>query len=122
VKSKTPVSDKMIAEYLPKYRRRQDQRFDDGRREYGDGSFHFPALRLIDEVQQEIEDTGNWSIIEWTKLEALKETLEHIGRIIPEACPAHPKYDPAHPPRRLCERCWFIYTVRQIQRDVMGLT
>jgi hypothetical protein len=112
----------MIAEYLPKYRRRQDQRFDDGRREYGDGSFHFPALRLIDEVQQEIEDTGNWSIIEWTKLEALKETLEHIGRIIPEACPAHPKYDPAHPPRRLCERCWFIYTVRQIQRDVMGLT
>lgn len=22
----------------------------------------------------------------------------------------------------LCPRCWFLYTVRQIQRDVMGLT
>lgn len=119
---KTPVSDVMLAEYLPAYRRRQDARFENGRREYGDASFDLPVLRLIDEVQQECEDAANWQFMAWSRLEALKETIDAIGRIIPEQCPNHPGASIDRPPKRLCERCWFNWVIRKVQRDVMGVT
>ena len=39
---------------------------------YGDKSFSRPAVELVDEVQQEIEDVCGWSLLLWIRLERLR--------------------------------------------------
>lgn len=121
MKSKTPVSDNALSEYLPAFRRNQDARLDSGKRTYGDASFGWPVKRLLREAQQECEDIPNYAFIAWTRLEKLMETAEAIEDMLPGKCPKHPKYTPDKPPRVCCERCWMAYSVRTVQRDMLDM-
>lgn len=48
-----------------------------GRKEYGDSSFNKETYPLLQEIQEEIVDICGWSIILWTRLERIKESLEN---------------------------------------------
>ena len=43
-----------------------------GAKTYGDISFTRPAVGLVDEIQQEIEDVAGWGLILWIRLERLR--------------------------------------------------
>jgi hypothetical protein len=73
----TPKSDEAIT-MLPQFVEQMSSRLDSGRRAYGDSSFERPLPRLIIEIQQELEDTANWSFILWSRLEKLKRLLLEI--------------------------------------------
>lgn len=56
-----------------------------GARVYGDVSLKLPTPRLIDEIQQELEDVSGWSVLLWAKLERLRKlTIEAGARVEPE--------------------------------------
>lgn len=122
MKSKTPVSDHAMAEYWPAFMREVSKRLESGAKAYGDGSFAKTPAALIEEVRQELCDVTGWSFVADTVLAKLIETIESIEDIIPGSCPVHPKYNPDKPPRICCERCWMIYSVTRIQRDIVGLS
>jgi len=46
-----------------------------GERTYGEKSFHTTTEEGISEIQQELLDTCGWALVEWIKLEILKESL-----------------------------------------------
>lgn len=69
-----PAPDR-TREYLGRLHEKRLARLDQGRAEYGNRSFCRPAVALIDEVQQELEDVQNWGAILWCRLEHIKETL-----------------------------------------------
>lgn len=121
MKSKTPVSDRAMAEYWPVFMREVSKRLETGAREYGDGSFAKTPAALIEEVRQELRDVTGWSFVADTQLSNILETIEAIEDIIPGTCPKHPRYSPDKPPRICCERCWMIYSVRTVQRDMLDL-
>ena len=39
---------------------------------YGDRSFTRPAVELVDEIQQELEDVCGWSLLLWIRLERIR--------------------------------------------------
>lgn len=47
-----------------------------GAEEYGDTSMRRSADDLLDEIQQELEDTAAWSGILWQKLQRLRDRLK----------------------------------------------
>lgn len=55
--------------------RRTTQRMKRGVEEYGNASFDADPLDLLEEIQQELEDTANWAYILWKRLEATKRKL-----------------------------------------------
>lgn len=54
------------------------ERYQKGKRVYGDASFDRPVVELITEIQQELEDVAGWSAIVWSQLEGLRRKLERI--------------------------------------------
>ena len=46
---------------------------------YGDRSFTRPATELVDEIQQELEDTCGWSLLLWIRLERLRGRVGQLG-------------------------------------------
>ena len=121
MKSKTPVSNHAMAEYWPAFTREVSRRLETGARVYGDGSFAKTPTALIEEVRQELRDVTGWSFVADTVLARIIETIEAIEDMIPGTCPKHPRYSPEKPPRVCCERCWMIYSVRTVQRDMLDL-
>ncbi len=121
MKSKAPVSVHAMAEYWPAFMRECEARLTVGAKEYGDGSHRAPVKKLIAEVQEELRDVSGWGFIAHTKLEKLLETIEAIEDMMPGACPKHPKYTPDKIPATRCPRCWMIYSVRTVQRDMLGM-
>ena len=51
----------------------------EGAKRYGDSSFTRPAVELLDEVQQELEDVAGWSLLLWIRLDRLRRRVEQIG-------------------------------------------
>ncbi len=51
-----------------------------GRQEYGDMSFDQHPVDLIAEIQEELQDTANWSFILWRKLERIRRALDDVAR------------------------------------------
>jgi hypothetical protein len=49
-----------------------------GVKEYGNASFDADPLDLVEEIQQELEDTANWAYILWTRLEKTKRKLNRV--------------------------------------------
>jgi hypothetical protein len=45
---------------------------------YGNESFTRPAIELVDEIQQEIEDVAGWGLILWIRLERLRERVAGV--------------------------------------------
>jgi hypothetical protein len=111
-----------MAEYWPAFTREVSRRLETGARVYGDGSFAKTPTALIEEVRQELRDVTGWSFVADTVLARIIETIEAIEDMIPGTCPKHPRYSPEKPPRVCCERCWMIYSVTRVQRDIVGLT
>lgn len=72
--SDTPKSDAAIKAW-PIFAEQLLSRLDAGKRTYGDSSFDRPMSRLIVEIQQELEDTANWSFILWARLEQMKQKI-----------------------------------------------
>lgn len=60
------------------FTRRVFARLEQGAREYGDTSLNLPAPRLLDEVQQELEDVCGWSLLLWMRLERLRERAKDL--------------------------------------------
>lgn len=58
---------------------RVSARLHKGAETYGDASLHLPAPKLLDEVQQELEDVAGWSILLWARLQRLKRQAEDDG-------------------------------------------
>lgn len=56
-----------------RFEQRVAARLERGAIEYGDKSMRRPAVDLIDEIQQELEDVTGWSAILWLRLENLRE-------------------------------------------------
>jgi hypothetical protein len=52
-----------------------------GAREYDDHSFTRPAIDLVDEIQQELEDVCGWGLILWLRLDALRDRVDHFGEM-----------------------------------------
>jgi hypothetical protein len=50
-------------------------RLEQGERDYGNKSFHRPYGKLLDEIQQELEDVCGWSAILWSRLQRLRDEL-----------------------------------------------
>lgn len=62
-------------DHWPLFVKKCEKRLRDGHREYGDGSFDRPLFSLLDEVEEEILDTADWSFIAWTRLDSLRERV-----------------------------------------------
>ena len=43
---------------------------------YGDTSFTRPAVELVDEIQQELEDVCGWGLLLWLRLDGLRGRVE----------------------------------------------
>jgi hypothetical protein len=71
----TPISDMALAEDLPEFQRILDARLDQGRRQYGDGSFSKDPLELVKEMQQETLDIAGWGFILWRRLKEMERTI-----------------------------------------------
>lgn len=54
---------------------RMKERLDAGRQEYGDRSFAIDPQQLIREIQEELVDTANWSLILYGRLQAIQDAL-----------------------------------------------
>lgn len=68
--------DPRASSALAKFHERVAARLERGAIEYGNRSMIRPAVDLIDEVQQELEDVTGWSAILWLRLEAIREKAE----------------------------------------------
>jgi hypothetical protein len=71
------MSSELLAA-LERFTGRLRQRLEQGARDYGDISFTRPAVELVDEIQQELEDVCGWGLILWLRLDRLRSHLEHI--------------------------------------------
>lgn len=45
---------------------------------YGNSSYTRPAVDLVDEVQQELEDVAGWSLLLWIRLARLRGRVEQL--------------------------------------------
>lgn len=57
---------------------RVEARLAQGARVYGDSSLDLPTPRLLNEIQQELEDVAGWSILLWARLERIRKAHEEI--------------------------------------------
>lgn len=71
----TPISDEAMKTGWPAYVKAMEERMEAGKEAYGDGSFLTPVLSGLCEVQAELIDQGNWSFIQWYKIELLKRKV-----------------------------------------------
>lgn len=55
-------------------------RLENGREEYGDVSLSLPTERLIDELQQELEDVAGWGLILWTRLNRCRKAAARVDK------------------------------------------
>lgn len=69
-----PELEEAFANFCNKVHARLQQ----GARTYGDASLEMPTPRLVNEIQQELEDVAGWSILLWMRLERLRRTHENI--------------------------------------------
>ncbi len=60
---------------LARFVARLRDRLSEGATTYGDTSFTRPAIELVDEIQQELEDVCGWGLILWIRLERLRECV-----------------------------------------------
>lgn len=65
-----------LASDLAKFLERVTDRLEAGSRVYGGASTRLPTGRLVDEIQQELEDVAGWSVLLWSKLERLRAKVE----------------------------------------------
>lgn len=63
---------------FPEFERRVAARLERGAVDYGDVSMHRPAVDLIDEIQQELEDVTGWSALLWLRLENIKAKAQKV--------------------------------------------
>ena len=63
-----------------RYAARVVARLETGRDEYGDVSLSQPTEKLIDEVQQELEDVAGWGLILWTRLQRCRKAAARIDK------------------------------------------
>lgn len=54
-------------------------RLERGAMTYGNASFERPAVELVDEIQQELEDCCGWALILWLRLDALRGRVEELN-------------------------------------------
>lgn len=47
---------------------------------FGDRSFTRPAVEIVDEIQQELEDVAGWGLLLWTRLERLRQHVEVLDQ------------------------------------------
>ena len=67
---------------LSRFVARLRARLETGAATYGNTSFTRPAVELIDEIQQEVEDIAGWGLLLWIRLDRLRsrvEQVEHLG-------------------------------------------
>lgn len=50
-----------------------------GRRDYGDASFHRPLSELLDEIDEELLDVMGWAVIGRRKVARLRERVARLG-------------------------------------------
>ena len=71
-------SSAAIREDWPAFIESIQKRLRVGERDYGDSSFEVPLVKLVDEIQQELEDVAGWSFIMWSRLRQLSEAAKNI--------------------------------------------
>ena len=54
---------------------RVQARLEEGYRVYGGRSRNMPTDKLLDEIQQELEDVAGWSTLLWSRLQGLRRKL-----------------------------------------------
>lgn len=64
--------------FLDRFVARLRARLAAGAATYGDRSFTRPAVELVDEVQQELEDVCGWSLLPWIRLEHIRGLRDHL--------------------------------------------
>lgn len=69
-----PATRAAFAEFC----RRVEARLAQGARVYGDSSLDLPTPRLLNEIQQELEDVAGWSVLLWARLERIRKQHEEI--------------------------------------------
>jgi hypothetical protein len=62
--------------HLDRFVQRLRARLVTGAATYGDASFTRPAVELVDEIQQELEDVCGWGLLLWIRLERLRGAVE----------------------------------------------
>lgn len=75
----TPSGNAISEAALQHFVSRLRARLDAGAATYGDVSFTRPAVELVDEVMQELEDVCGWSLILWLRLEVLRGRVGQLG-------------------------------------------
>lgn len=63
---------------FPRFEHNVAKRLERGAVEYGNRSLGRPPAELLDEIQQELEDTANWAAIMWLRLENLRAALRVV--------------------------------------------
>lgn len=80
-------TEKPIGPEVAKFTQKVLDRLAQGERVFGNRSLLAPTARLLDEVQQELEDVAGWGALLWVRLERLRE------RVIREGEPRHEEED-----------------------------
>jgi hypothetical protein len=63
---------------LDRFVARLRARLEAGAKTYGNRSLARPAIELVDEVQQELEDVCGWSLLLWIRLDRLRGHVEQL--------------------------------------------
>lgn len=79
--------EKPIGPEVAKFAQKVLDRLAEGERVFSNRSLLLPTARLLDEVQQELEDVAGWGALLWVRLERLRE------RVIREGEPRHEEED-----------------------------
>lgn len=79
--------EKPIGPEVIKFTSRVLARLTEGERMYSNRSLLLPTARLLDEVQQELEDVAGWGALLWVRLERLRE------RVVTQGEPRHEEGD-----------------------------
>lgn len=75
------ISEASFCQFVSRFR----DRLKTGAKNYGDGVFSWSVNRLVDEIQQELEDVSGWSFVLWLRLERLRALGDELSRREPGA-------------------------------------